>query len=85
MSEEKVEYEGRTLSARVVTAGEWFSCVDLEGTTQQDFALVACSIVDDKGEKVFEPEDVSEVPITVYAKLYGLVMRTNKPAEPEKK
>ncbi len=79
------EVDGKKLHARTCTADEWFDAVDLLTPRDQDYALVSICIVDDDGNKVYEPADVGKLPVTTYTRLYDMAEKAIRPEEAEKK
>ena len=76
---------GKTLHARICTANEWFDALDCGSSREQDYALISTCIVDSKGKKVYEPDEVGAMPVTIYSRLYEMVLEVNRPEEAEKK
>ena len=79
-----VKIDGKTLRARPLTADEWFDALDLEKRREQDYKLISIGIVDEKGNQAYSPDVVGKLPVTDYAKLYGLVLTVNHPEKDSK-
>lgn len=82
--EKTVTVDGKKLHAETCKADEWFDALEMENKREQDYHIISICIRDEKGNPVYEPKDVGDLPITTYAKLYGMALRANRPADPGK-
>lgn len=81
----ELKVDGKTLHARILIADEWFDALDQDSPRDQDYVLISTCIVDADDNKVYEPAAIGKLPVTTYAKLYGMAMKANRPEKSEKK